>query len=230
MADPTNPPSIQSEAVQLMGQIPFGAILGAPLVAAVGAQAAAAQACVDFITKVGLDGNTVRTARFDFVRSVPTDDAEASARKALGFPDGALSDDQQKQLADKIAAIGPMADTRVSVTVPLLSLMPIPFIRIDNLTIAMKTSITATTESSGTNTTSNALEGKADGSVGWGPLKVGFSGSVSSKKDSTATSTSKYSVEQTIDVNIHATQDDVPAGLAKVLNILTENIRTVAQG
>src|SRR4051812_4545663 len=108
MADPTKPSSIQSEAVQLMGQIPFGAILGAPLVAAVSAQAAASQACIDFITKVGLDGDSVRTARFDFVRAVPAQDAEAVARKSLGFPaEGVLSDDQQKQLTAKIAATGP---------------------------------------------------------------------------------------------------------------------------
>jgi hypothetical protein len=218
MADANNPPSIQSEAVQLLGQIPFGAILAAPLVAAVQAQATAAQACVDFITKVGLNGDAVKVTKFDFVRTMP-------ARAALGLPDGNLSEDQQKQLDATIAASGPMVETQVSVTVPFLSLTPIPFIRIDNMTVAMKTSITATTESSATNTTGVSGEGKAEGSAGWGPLKVGFSGSVSSKKDSTATSTSKYSVEQTIDVSIHATQDDMPAGLAKVLNLLAENIR-----
>jgi len=44
-----------------MGQIPFGAILGAPLMAAVSAQAAAAQACVDFIKNVGLGRANYRT-------------------------------------------------------------------------------------------------------------------------------------------------------------------------
>ena len=55
--------------------------------------------------------------------------------------------------------------------------------------------------------------------------KVGVSGSVSSKKDSTATNTSKYSVEQTMDVSLHAVQDDMPAGLAKVLDLLKDEIK-----
>lgn len=229
--DQKDPPSIQADATQLMGQIPFGAILSAPLMAAVSAQAAAAQACVDFIKSVGLDNDgKVKSTQFKFVRSVtPPPDAEAKARAALNPPVKAgdqLTDDQQRQVAE---AIQKQSSSMTLLEVPNLSMLPIPFIRIDNLTIAMKTSVTATTESSQTTSANKTLEGKADGSVGWGPVKVGFSGGISSKKDSTATSTSKYSVEQTIDVNIHATQDDMPAGLAKVLNILVENIHTVPQ-
>ena len=227
-----DPPSIQAEATQLMGQIPFGAILSAPLMAAVSAQAAAAQACVDFIKSVGLDSDgKVKSTQFKFVRSVsPPADAEAKARAALNppaNPGDELNDEQKREVA---AALARQSASMTILEVPNLSMLPIPFIRIDTLTIAMKTSVTATTETSQTTTGSRTLEGKADGSVGWGPMKIGFSGGISSKKDSTATSTSKYSVEQTIDVNIHATQDDMPAGLAKVLNILVENIHTVPQG
>ena len=51
-----------------------------------------------------------------------------------------------------------------------------------------------------------------------------------SKKDSTSTSSSKYSVEYTIDINVHAVQDDMPAGMAKILGILTEAIAANDQG
>jgi hypothetical protein len=229
-----NDPNIQAQATQLMGQVPFGAIIAAPLTAAVSAQAAAAQACVDFVTKVGLDdkGN-VQTTKFRFSKSsLPSPEAVAKVRANLNPPAETgkeLSADQQKQFDDLIKKELPTGGT-VEIEVPKLCLMPIPFIRIDNMTIAMKMSVTATTETATKDEKSTAVEGKADGSIGWGPVKVGFSGSISSKKDSTATSTSKYSVEQTIDINIHATQDDMPAGLAKVLNLLGENIRTISQG
>src|SRR5689334_16529305 len=100
-------PSIQAEATQLMGQIPFGAILSAPLMAAVTAQAAAAQACVDFIKNVGLDGNgAVKSTQFKFVRSVtPPPDAEARARAALTPPataDEQLTEDRQRQVSEAI--------------------------------------------------------------------------------------------------------------------------------
>ncbi len=39
--------------------------------------------------------------------------------------------------------------------------------------------------------------------------------SYSSKKDSSATRDSKYSVEYTMDVAVHAGQDSMPAGMAK---------------
>lgn len=44
--------------------------------------------------------------------------------------------------------------------------------------------------------------------------------SYSSKKDSKATSDSKYSVEYTMDVAVKAGQDSMPAGLSKILELL----------
>src|SRR5262249_35531192 len=134
-------PKIQTEATQLLGQIPFGAIIGAPLAAAVSAQAAAAQACVDFITKVGIDGDgTVKSTRFKFGKSIPpTPDAQAKALALLNpaaTATDALTDDQKRQLP---AALAKVCSAETFVEVPLLTLMPIPFIRIDNMTISMKT-------------------------------------------------------------------------------------------
>jgi Protein of unknown function (DUF2589) len=224
-------PGIQQEATQLLGQIPFGAIIGGPLMAAVTAQGAAAQACVDFIKSVGLNADgTVKTVVFRFSKSIPPSaEVETRARGMLkppAAPGADLSDEQKAALPALLAQASLVSAT---VEVPLLSILPIPFIRIDNLTIALKTTVNATTESSGATSDSKLLEGKADGSAGWGPVKVGFSGGISSKKDSTASASSKYSVEHTIDINIHAVQDDIPAGLLKVLNILSDNIKVLTQ-
>ena len=46
----------------------------------------------------------------------------------------------------------------------------------------------------------------------------------SSKKDSKATQSSQYSVEYTMDVAVKAGQDSMPAGLAKVLELLGSSL------
>lgn len=218
---PPNPPTsaldqapTPGQATQLLSQIPFGSILGGPLTAAVEAQRAAAQACAEFIQNVGFDkDNLVRTITFKFERSA---NAGAPPTSAAAPPAGTTG-----------AAAPASTPFTVTITVPLLTIMVIPFIRIESLTVAFKTNITASTITEQSTTSSNTKEGKLDGGVGFGPFKVSFSGGISSKKDSTATSTSKYSVEHTIDINLHATQDDMPAGLAKLLGMLTDSIGSI---
>jgi hypothetical protein len=196
------PSTPQLQATQMLSQIPFQAIIGGPLTAAVDAQAASAVACVKFVKDVGFDQDgAVRNVTFNFTKTLPP------------------------------AAGSTTTTTRnVQITVPLLTIMPIPFIRIDNMTIAFKAQLSANTEASQTDSSSFQLGASAKASVGWGPFKAEFSGNVSSKKDSTSTSSSKYSVEYTIDINVHAVQDDMPAGMAKILGILTEAIAANDQG
>jgi hypothetical protein len=190
-----NPPNNQDQSISLLSKVPFGAIVGGPLKAAVEAQAAAAVACADFIQKVGFNSdNSIKVITFTFQRA-----------GGPGSP--------------------PPGPETFSVTVPLLSIMPLPFIRIESLTANFKVAISAVDERTDTERNAMDAEGKLEGSVGVAMWKVGVSGSVSSKKDSTATNTSKYSVEQTMDISLHAVQDDMPAGLAKVLDLLNDEIK-----
>ncbi|OWV02408.1 hypothetical protein B7994_00800 [Fibrobacter sp. UWR2] len=109
--------------------------------------------------------------------------------------------------------------------VPILTIVPIPMIVIDKVQIDFKASINASSSQCTENSESTALDvgGEAKAKLGWGPfsLSITAKANYSSKKDSKATSESRYSVEYTQDVSVHATQADVPAGLATVLNILT---------
>jgi len=109
--------------------------------------------------------------------------------------------------------------------VPLLTIVPVPFLRIDNMTIDFKANISATTETSDQTTLSKSASASIDASAKYLFFSAKLSGSVSSKKDSTSTRSSKYAVEYTIDVNVHAVQDDMPKGLATVLGILNESIQ-----
>jgi len=197
----------QPQSVGLISQIPFGAIIGGPLNAAVEAQGAAAGACYEFIRKVGFETTTtgaapnevttttVREITFNYERTVPAATAGGAATTIT-----------------------------TKITVPLLTVMPLPFIRIESLTVSYKVHITA--EDTHLDTTTRSAEKKvtAGGQLGWGLWKAEFNASISSKKDSTATNTSKYSVEQTMDINMHAVQDDMPAGMAKLLSMMTDAI------
>lgn len=112
----------------------------------------------------------------------------------------------------------------VNIVVPLLAIIPIPYIAIDSIEIDFKANISASSSTYNEATTSEATNasGSASASVGWGPFKASFQmqAGYSSKKDSKATAESKYSVEYTMDVNVRAGQASMPEGLAKVLNLL----------
>lgn len=121
-----------------------------------------------------------------------------------------------------------------TLNVPLLTIVPIPYLAIRDIDIAFKANISAASSTSTqqhesldvdfnmkTKASANFLIAKASMEMNVG---------VSSKKDSTATRDSKYSVEYTMDVAVKAGQDDMPAGMAKVLEMLNESIDTVEKG
>ena len=111
--------------------------------------------------------------------------------------------------------------------VPLLTIVPIPMIVIDDVSIQFKASLNASSSECTESASSESIEAGGEGSakVGWGPfsLTVRAKANYSSKKDSKSTKDSRYSVEYTQDVSVHATQADMPAGLATVLNILSSS-------
>ena len=110
------------------------------------------------------------------------------------------------------------------VTVPLLSVIPIPFIVIETVDIQFKARISASAEQASSNSseTTEAVSGTAKFRF-WGQ-QVDISASYSAKKDSKGSQESKYSVEYTLDVQVHATQAGIPQGMAQILNILQDGI------
>ncbi len=119
----------------------------------------------------------------------------------------------------------------VVLSVPLLTIVPIPYFAIKNIDIAFKASISAASSLSTTESSSlevgASMKAKAGFNVGLFKGSMEMSASVSSKKDSSATRDSKYSVEYTMDVAVKAGQDDMPAGMSKVLEMLNESIDTI---
>lgn len=177
-------------ATNALQAIPFGSIIGGPLKACIEAQAMAAQTSWQFIQEVGL--NT---------------DPKTGQKEAVNVSFQFMQNGRMVQL-----------------NVPLLTIVPIPYIAIHDIDINFKANISASSSSVSELSSSSALDAGAEVTAG---LKVGpfhmdakMNANYSSKKDSKATQESKYSVEYTMDVAVKAGQDSMPAGLAKVLELL----------
>lgn len=177
-------------ATSALQAIPFGSMIGGPLKACIEAQAMAAQTSWQFIQEVGL--NT---------------DPNTGKKEAVNVSFEFLQNGRMVQL-----------------NVPLLTIVPIPYIAIHDIDINFKANISASSSSVSEQSSSSALDAGAEVTAG---LKVGpfhmdakMNANYSSKKDSKATQESKYSMEYTMDVAVKAGQDSMPAGLAKVLELL----------
>lgn len=181
-------------ATSALQAIPFSSMIGGPLKACIDAQAMAAKTTWDFIQEVGL-----------------TMDPETGEKKAVNVSFSFIQNGRTVQL-----------------NVPLLTIVPIPYIAIHTIDINFKASISASSSSVSENSSSSSTDVGADVTTG---LKVGpfhmdakINANYSSKKDSKATEESKYSVEYTMDIAVKAGQDSMPAGLAKVLELLGNSL------
>lgn len=181
-------------ATNALQSIPFGSIIGAPLKACIEAQAMAAKTSWNFIQEVGLCTNHT-----------------TQERSAVNISFQFMKDGRMAQL-----------------NVPLLTIVPIPYIAIQSIDINFKANINASSSSTSVQSDSTEIGAGIDGtaSLNLGIFKIdaSFHANYSSKKDSKATQDSKYSVEYTMDVAVKAGQDSMPAGLAKVLELLGNSL------
>ncbi|WP_109829318.1 DUF2589 domain-containing protein [Reichenbachiella versicolor] len=181
-------------ATSALQAIPFSSLIGGPLDAAISAQAQAAKTSWEFIQNVGLTTNP-----------------ETQMEEAINVTFYYNKDGKMTKLL-----------------VPLLTIVPIPYIAVDEVDIKFKANISAASSSVSSTSEETNVGGSANvkTKVGWGPfsLSANINANYSSKKDSKASEESKYSVEYTMDVNVHASQSDMPAGMSSVLNILQQSI------
>ena len=192
-----------TQLIEDLQAMPFGEMIGGPLSACVEAQEHAALTTVNFIRNVG------------------------------------FAKDEKGKTTDEVINVTFMykrENKMVELTVPLLTIVPIPFIAIDTVNINFKANMKSFQRETGRQSESEkdykneySKSTSKSGKLGW--LSVGTnksyssaSATVSTKKDSTATQTSQYSVEATIDINVQAHQESMPAGMAKVLEMLNQAI------
>jgi len=181
---------VTEKSIQAMQGLPFDNLIGGPLNACVRAQADAAQTTLRFIQEVGL--NTV------------------------------TENGKESKEAVYVYFTFVQAGRKAIMSVPLLTIVPIPYICINTIDINFKATITGVESSSYTNelSTESSYEKTTKQKKWWSGKTTNMKTSISSKRDSKSTRDSSFSIESTIDVAVHASQDSMPAGMAKVLEML----------
>ncbi|MFI3168274.1 MAG: DUF2589 domain-containing protein [Bacillota bacterium] len=112
----------------------------------------------------------------------------------------------------------------MSLKVPILTMLPIPFIRIATTDIELNVKINSMETSSSSSEDKNSKSG--GGTVGYkgfgASVNASFNASVSSQKKTS--STSEVKKEFSLGIKVHAVQDEMPAGISRILDILEESI------
>ena len=96
----------------------------------------------------------------------------------------------------------------------------VPLLTIINFKASISASSSTASETTEHTEAGGELGAKAELNLGLFSMEANLKANYSSKKDSKATAESKYSVESTIDVAVKAGQEGMPAGMAKVLELL----------
>ena len=129
-----------TRAVEELRQIPFGELIGQPMKAAIEAQGLAAKTTVDFIEKVGFIPTDPDQ---DMLFIDEAQDADAGTVRNVTFQYKKIDQNGDEQT--------------VELTVPILSIVPIPYLRIDEMTIDFTAKLTERTAWSTASTASTAL-------------------------------------------------------------------------
>ncbi len=182
-----------------LANLDFESMIGGPLIAVIRAQAQAARTSVDFIKSVGFeegqDNQPGKPIMVEFVYDKPVEVKKEDGTTELETREFKLS-------------------------VPILTMLPIPFIRVEETTIDFNAKINAVQQT--TTTFNKQLSGDASASIGWGPFSARLRVSYSSQKSTTTGA--KVQRSYMLTVHVKATQDELPAGTDRLLGILESNI------
>jgi Protein of unknown function (DUF2589) len=184
--------------------LPLEQIIGSPLGAAIKAQAIAARTTVDFIRDVGLNRSPATgeysavTVDFKFDRTIE----ETLPPLVSGGPTG------------KGFRIIPS-----KLEVPLLAIVPIPFIRITDMTIDFEYKIRDVEQTE--HVEELGIQAKVEAQYWF--IKAEVSGSYTNK------STNKRETDRSasLRITVNAAQDQIPEGLARVLEMMHEQLKVV---
>lgn len=212
---------------QELSSIDFESMIGGPLVAVINAQAQAAMSSVNFIKEVG----------FKKLKGDQTPDAAETDEpiyvkfkypKELSPYQPAVEEvrDEDNNVVTPAQPAKPAIYETQVLEVPILTMLPIPFIRIDDTSIDFNAKINSITYRK-TDTSfkiDSSLEAKAGWLFGSAKLKVSTSYQRNTQQGNTVNRT--YSLK----VHVKAVQDEMPAGMEKLLGILEDAITSTPAG
>ena len=174
--------------------LPMSDLIGGPLKAACEANVLMAKATSDFINNIGFnrdkDGKVTDPRMVDFSYERPSKDKDGNPALDL-----------------------------VKIKVPILAIVPIPNLQVNNVDITFDMEVKSSTSAKESDSKKGSLEASASGSFGAFKADVKISGSVSSSKDNTRSSdaSAKYHVE------VSAINSGLPEGLARVLDMMNQS-------
>ena len=185
---------VANKSIGTLQGIPFENLIGGPLSACIQAQNDAAMTSINFINNVCLN-----------------EDKETGEKTAIYVSFSFIQNGR-----------------KVVINVPLIAIVPIPYIAINSIDINFKATVNGVECESNEDTYSeeykrdtNTKSQKRRGFfLNKNKKETKINTSFSTKRDSKSTQDSKFSIEATIDVAVHAGQESMPAGMAKILEML----------
>jgi hypothetical protein len=208
---------------QELASIDFESMLGGPLVAVINAQAQAAITSVNFIKEVGFKKKAAEDpAGGDTGTEEPIYVTFKYPKELSPYQPANPGNPGATPPVPPTAAVPAVYETQ-QLQVPILTMLPIPFIRIDLTTVDFNAKINSVEyRKTDTNLKVDAeLEAKAGWLWGSAKLKVSTSYQRTTSEGNTVDRT--YSMA----VHIKAVQDEMPAGMEKLLSILENAITSV---
>ena len=161
----------QEQVSSLIHSIPFGNLIGGPLSACISAQADAAQVALNYVRAVSMK-------RLD---NGDNDDEAIFEPETISF------------------SFVVNGQPRVMI-VPLLTIIPVPFIRIEHVDLSFTADITASDK--------NKFEAKY----------------TAPNREQVGEETTEVQVENVIEVDIHAVTSEMPSGLARLLEVFSTQL------
>ena len=191
-----------SSAVSELNQIPFENLIGGPLVAAVRAQTLAAEETITFIKEVG------------FMPPDPANDKQGTAFGTVRSVDFSYNKNNGG------------VESKFNLSAPVLSIVPIPYIRIEEMTIDFTAKLTDSIITAKTSELVKNTSAGASASASYFGAKAKVSYRTSATKKSNSSELSNSSREYGMNIHIKAVQDSMPAGLERILGILESCIQS----
>lgn len=181
---------------QQFGSLPMESLIGGPLQAAAKANGQLVSTNAKFITDIGFK------------------------KDAQGNPISAnmVDFEFEKQIVDP--ATGKIVPQSVKVKVPMLAIVPLPALKIKDVEINFTMSVSSSTEDKSSSASSGSFSGS--GGVNYGLFSVHVT--VSGKTSSHSSQTRKSDNSAKYDVHVSATDDGIPEGLARVLDMMNDAI------
>ena len=146
-----------------------------------------------------------------------------AAETTKGFIEGMIGDDGTPKTVDfsveQLANDG--SSNSIAVKAPLLAMVPVPHLRIEEMTINFTFEISQTYRD--TSTTNKSVDMSVSSGRALSPwVKASVKGSASSK----ATKESETNRSGQLDITVKASEAPIPEGLARVLSLMTSAIQT----